>query len=183
MEADVAFRPTRWRVRSQGPGIASYVAKTGVSAREAMKDLGGRRPRHRVVGLVDAEGVVRHIGVASADRPPIWNAVWAHRHELESQLAIWLRQLAAEPREVVLLGGAVALHAGVATATAKMLRRLFDVPSEEEAHCQRRVVVQVDGEKHQVWPSISAAARDLGVTRPTILRYIQRGRLLDGGCH
>ena len=146
-----------------------------------MKDLGGRRPRHRVVGLVDAEGIVRHIGVASADRPPIWNAVWAYRHQLESALALWMRSLAEEPREIVLLGGAVALHVGVARAAAKILRCLFDVPSEEEAHCQRRVVV--DGEKHKVWPSVSAAARDLGVARPTILRYIQRGRLLDGGCH
>ena len=146
-----------------------------------MKDLGGRRPRHRVVGLVDREGVIRYIGVASADRRPIWKAVWTYRHKLESALAAWMRTLPKEPREVVLLGGAVALHAGVARAAAKMLRRVFDVPSDEEAHCERRVVV--DGEKHKVWPSVSAAARGLGVSRPTILRYIQRGRLLDGGCH
>ena len=145
-----------------------------------MKDLGGRRPRHRVVGLVDGEGVIRYIGVASADRPPTWKAVWTHRHELESALANWMKALPDEPREVVLLGGAVALHAGVARAAAKMLRRLFDLPLDEEAHCVRRVVV--DSETHTVWPSVSAAARDLGVARPTILRYIQRGRLLDGGC-
>ena len=52
-----------------------------------MKDLGGRRPRHRVVGLVDGEGVIPYIGVASADGPPTWKAVWAHRHKLESALA------------------------------------------------------------------------------------------------
>ena len=145
-----------------------------------MKDLGGRRPRHRVVGLVDGEGVIRYIGAASADRPPTWKAVWAHRHEVESVLAIWMRTLAEEPREVVLLGGAVALHAGVARAAAKMLRQTFDLPLDEEAHCVRRVVV--DSEKHRVWPSVSAAACDLGVARSTIQRYIQRGRLLDGGC-
>ena len=147
-----------------------------------MKDLGGRRPRHRVIALVDAQGVVRHVGVATADRPAPWRAVWEHRHQLDSELARWLRTLDAEPKEVLLLGS-VGMHAPAARAAARMLAEMFNVPVDEEIRCRRRVVARVEGEKLTVWPSVAAAARSLGVSRTTILHYVQHGRLLDGGCH
>ena len=83
-----------------------------------MRDLGGRRPVHRVVGLLD-DGTLKFIGADRADCPAQWRAVWRHRHKLNTNLARWLQTLATEPPEVVLLGAAIGLHAKAARAIAR----------------------------------------------------------------
>ena len=144
-------------------------------------DLGGRRPRHRVIALLDVDGKVRHLGVASADRPAPWRLVWENRQTLNSSLSIWMRRLEREPEEVVLLGKSTGLHATTARNVARLLAGWFGVSVDDAIHCRRRTVARIDGSKLTVWPSIAAAAREMGVTRSTILRHIRQGRLLDGG--
>jgi IS30 family transposase len=48
-------------------------------------------------------------------------------------------------------------------------------------HCRKRTVARIDGNKLTVWPTIAAAAREMGVHPSTILRHIRCGRLIDGG--
>ena len=125
--ADTPKRPlASWRVQGrQGMARNARVAVLGdlddngsIMEAGTMRDLGGRRPVHRVVGLLD-DGTLKFIGADRADCPAQWRAVWRHRHKLNTNLARWLQTLATEPPEVVLLGAAIGLHAKAARAIAR----------------------------------------------------------------
>ena len=132
-----------------------------------MLDLGGPRPKHRVVGLLDDAGTLRYITADRADKPAQWRAIWRYRNQLESECARWLRTLAAEPREVVLLGSVVGLHAPVARAVAKMLSDLCNTIKGGRKGQRRRVArVEPDGTL-TIWESQAAAARALGTSPPS----------------
>jgi hypothetical protein len=148
-----------------------------------MLDLGGRRPVHRVVGLLDNEGTLKFIGADRADRIPHWRTIWQHRHQLGTNFAKWLQTLDAEPRETVLLGSAVGLHATVAQAVARMLSGLCGTIAEDEERGPRPRKVarpEPDGSL-TVWPSREAAAKALGTSPPVVRDRIADGVLLDAG--
>jgi hypothetical protein len=142
----------------------------------------GPKPKHRVVGLLDDAGSLTFIGADRADRPAHWRTIWRYRHQLNTNLARWLQTLAGEPREVVLLGSAVGLHAPVARAVAKMMSDLCNTITEERKGRQRRRVARVEPDGTlTVWESVAAAARALGTSPPVVRDRIADGVLLDGG--
>ena len=144
-------------------------------------DRGGRRPVHRVYGLLDSAGSLKFIGADRADRTPQWKAIWQYRHQLGTNLARWLQTLDAEPRETVLLGSAVGLQAPVARAVAKLLTGLCGTIREDKEWGPRRVArVEPDGSL-TVWPSREVAVRALGTSPPVVRDRIADGVLLDGG--
>jgi hypothetical protein len=146
-------------------------------------DRGGRRPVHRVYGLLDEAGSLKFIGADRADKPAQWRAVWRFRHQLNTNLAKWLRTLDAEPRETVLLGSAVGLHAPAARAVARMLSGLCGAIAEDEERGPRPRKVarpEPDGSL-TVWPSREAAAKALGTSPPVVRDRIADGVLLDAG--
>ncbi|MGO9115851.1 MAG: hypothetical protein ACLP9L_42135 [Thermoguttaceae bacterium] len=147
-----------------------------------MRDLGGRRPVHRVVGLLD-DGTLKFIGADRADCPAQWRAVWRHRHKLNTNLARWLQTLATEPPEVVLLGAAIGLHAKAARAIARALAELCHTLTEDKEWGPRPRKVarpEPDGSL-TVWPSREAAAKALGTSPPVVRDRIADGVLLDAG--
>jgi hypothetical protein len=144
-------------------------------------DLGGARPKYRVFGLLDAAGNLRFIGADRADRPAVWRTIWRYRDQLNTELARWLRTLDAEPREVVLLGTAVGLHAATAHAAAKMLTGVFGTIKKKAGHPRAVARVEPDGSL-TIWQSQREAARALGLASPgPIWCRIADGALLDAG--
>jgi hypothetical protein len=146
-------------------------------------DRGGRRPVHRVYGLLDSAGSLKFIGADRADRIPQWKAIWRYRHQLGTNLARWLQTLDAEPRETVLLGSAVGLQAATARAVARLLSGLCGTIAEDEERGPRPRKVarpEPDGSL-TVWPSREAAAKALGTSPPVVRDRIADGVLLDAG--
>jgi hypothetical protein len=141
----------------------------------------GPKPTHRVVGLLDDAGTLKYIGADRADRPAHWRAVWRYRHQLGTNLARWLQTLDSEPKEVVLLGAAVGLHAKTARACARSLAELCHTIVEDKVWGSRKVARPEPDGRLTTWPSRSAAARAFGITEGALRDKIADGVLLDAG--
>jgi hypothetical protein len=144
-------------------------------------DLGGPKPKYRVFGLLDAEGNVKFIGADRADKPAVWRTIWRYRDRLNTELARWLRTLDVEPREVVLLGTAVGLHAATAHSAARMLTDVFGTIKKRTGGPRAVALVEPDGSL-TIWRSQLDAAKALGLVSTGPIRdRIADGALLDAG--
>ncbi|MGA2030755.1 MAG: hypothetical protein ABSG68_00730 [Thermoguttaceae bacterium] len=142
----------------------------------------GPKPKHAVIVLADDRGNVGHVGVRRLDQPAPWLTVWQHRQEFDTPLARWLRTLDKQPTERVLVGS-VGLHGRTARAIVALVAGWFGQEgrlSNVGGRGRPTGRIEPDGSL-RCWPSRSAAARDLGVSRWVVRRRVRAGKLLDLG--
>ena len=137
----------------------------------------GPKPRHRVYALVDEAGQVIYIGVAAAGRAS-WEVTWDHRENTDSVLSRLLRTLERKPAEITLLGS-VGLHTKTAFQAAGVLGAWFPGAVVEGltpgGGRHGRAVSRVKAGRIETWPSRTAAAKAVGVSRRTIIRWLHAG--------
>lgn len=142
-------------------------------------DLGGPKPKFAVRALLDENGTIRHIFTARGDKPSPWRETWRNRGRMKSALAEWFRSLSNEPREIVILGS-IGLHYKIASAIVRMLRTWFPAAIQEERHGVSKPCGMIDAEgKLRVFPSRTAAAKELKISRKTVTRQLIIGLLTD----
>jgi hypothetical protein len=140
----------------------------------------GPKPKHAAILLVDAEGNVGHVGVGRLDRPSDWHTVWQFRDRIDTPLARWLRTLPTPPQEVIAVGS-VGLHFRTARGVVDLLSPWFPQASEGCKRAGRRRPtgrIERDGSL-RCWPSRSAAAADLRITRWGVLKKVRNGGMVD----
>lgn len=153
-----------------------------------MLDLGGPRPKSRVIGLVDSAGQVRHVEAVSDKRLAPWRLVWKYRAQLPGRLAEWLRSLDSEPHEITLLGSGARLTGPAAKSVVRLMSAWFPVVDPPPGpwltgtpwsnRAGRPVGRVARNGKVTTWPTHSACAKSLGISMMAVGRWIDSGRLL-----
>ena len=145
-----------------------------------MNKENGPRPKHVVVLLADDQGNVGHVAVRRLDQPPSWLAVWRHRREFDTPLARWLKTLNKQPTETILVGS-VGMHGPTARAVVALVAGWFGQASRASnvgGRGRPTGRIERDGSL-RCWPSRSAAARELGISRWAVRRRVRAGKMLD----